>query len=63
MFLENRCCSSSILAVFVSVPNKLLKLIVNQKSHFDAGEMKEFYIALFILLFVMHFVKVTKKEA
>ena len=53
----------SILAVFVSVPNKLVKLFVNHESHFDAGEMKEFYIALFILLFVMHFVKVTKKQA
>jgi len=52
----------SILAVFVSVPNKLVKLFVNHESHFDAGEMKEFYIALFILLFVVNFVRVTKKR-
>lgn len=53
----------SLLAVFVSVPNKLVKVFVKAKSHFDSGEMKEFYIALFILLFVMHFLRTAKKEA
>jgi hypothetical protein len=52
----------SLLAVFISVPNKLVKLAIKAKSEFDSGEMKEFYIALFILLFVMHFVRVAKKE-
>lgn len=50
----------SILAVFVSVPNKIVKLLINGKSNFDSGEMKEFYIALFILLFVMNFVGISR---
>lgn len=54
---------TSVLAVFVSVPNKLLKYVIEGKSKFDSGEMKEFYIALFILLFSLHFIRVSQSES
>lgn len=52
----------AILAVFVSVPNKLMKMFTTADVGFDAGEMKEFYIALFILLFAMNFVRILRAE-
>lgn len=47
----------SLLAVFVTVPNKIMRLATSGQSGFDAGEMKELYIALFILMFSLHFLR------
>lgn len=47
----------SLLAVFVTVPNKIMRAATSGQSGFDAGEMKEFYIALFILMFSLHFLR------
>ena len=61
----------SVLAVFTSVPEKIYKMVAHTKfrSHapiggskafqarFDGGEMKELYIALFILLFAIFFIQ------
>ncbi len=63
----------SVLAVFISVPAKLLKAGGHHhvkaatetkfyEARFDGGEMKEMYIALFILLFTLHFIRMLKAE-
>lgn len=65
----------SILAVFISVPAKILKAAGGHpvrsgssgheklfEARFDGGEMKEMYIALFILLFALHFIRLMKAE-
>lgn len=45
----------SLLAVFITAPNKVVRWATSGQSGFDAGEMKEFYIALFIMMFSLHF--------
>lgn len=62
----------SVLAVFVSVPEKFLKMAGRgdllkgsgenkfHEARFDGGEMKEMYIALFILLFTIGFLRYVK---
>ncbi len=61
---------TSILAVFITLPPKIYKMVTGTKLKFDSepgtsksfevrfdgGEMKEMYIALFILLFVIFFI-------
>jgi hypothetical protein len=63
---------TSILAVFISVPGKFLKhghdkvelegmeKMKGGGPRFDGGEMKELYIALFILLFAIFFIRYVK---
>jgi len=65
---------TSILAVFISVPEKIYQLVTDEKfrqkpaiggskafqARFDSGELKEFYIALFILLFALFFIRRSK---
>jgi hypothetical protein len=62
----------SVLAVFVSVPEKFFKMAGRgdllkgsggnkfNEARFDGGEMKEMYIALFILLFTIAFLRYVK---
>jgi hypothetical protein len=65
----------SVLAVFISVPEKIIKdrektgrdrkggqEMKHFEARFDGGEMKEMYIGLFILVFTMNFVALLKKE-
>jgi hypothetical protein len=54
---------TSVLAVFISVPDKIFKLTTGSKSAFDPGEAKELYIALFILLYSIHFTRMQKPQA
>ncbi|MBK1883386.1 hypothetical protein JIN85_13250 [Luteolibacter pohnpeiensis] len=53
---------TSILAVGISLPSKVYRMITGVKDGFDAGEAKEMYIALFILLFCLAFLRMLKKE-
>lgn len=53
---------TAVLAVFLSVPNKIHLLVTGTKSDFDAGEAKEMYVALFILLFSLHFIRLLKRD-
>jgi hypothetical protein len=65
----------SVLAVFISVPPKLFKMAGLQpertaaegrekflEARFDGGEMKEMYIALFILLFALNWLRMVRNE-
>ncbi len=65
----------SVLAVFVSVPQKFFKsaegaavdrrggdVTKYYEARFDGGEMKEMYIGLFILLFTLNMLRVLKTE-
>lgn len=65
----------SVLAVFISVPPKLFKMAGLHpertasegrekflEARFDGGEMKEMYIALFILLFALNLLRLLRNE-
>ena len=53
---------TAILAVCISWPNKVYKMVFHANSNFDAGEAKEMFIALFILLFCLAFLAMLKRE-
>jgi hypothetical protein len=53
---------TAVLAVFVSVPDKIFAAATGTRASIDSGEMKEFYIALYILLFSLTFLAMLRAE-